>query len=94
MIRWSSPSLRPSEVILSILSSLGSMLPPCTLAARSERAFTISFWCSVGWATILWYSTSGVGRWSWSAVLMSAISLNRFISSGKLKNLEKRVLAR
>ena len=36
---------------------------------------------------MLWYSTSGVGRCSWSAVLMSATSLNRFISSGRLKEL-------
>lgn len=48
----------------------------------------------LGWATMLWYSTSGVGRWSWSAVLMSATSWNKFISSGKLKNLLNLVLAR
>ena len=94
MIRSSSPSLRPSLVILSILSWDGLTVPLCTREARSESAFTISCCCSVGWATTLWYSTWGVGRCSWSAVLMSATSLKRFISSGRLKNLEKRVRAR
>ena len=37
---------------------------------------------------------SGVGRCSWSAVLMSAASLNMAISSGRLKNLARRVRAR
>ena len=48
MMRWSSPSLRPSEVILSILSTSGLTAPLCTLDARSERAFTMSCWICVG----------------------------------------------
>ena len=94
MIRWSRPQLAPIRRDLEHIVHDGSTLPRCTSDARSERAFTISFWISVGWATMLWYSTWGVGRCSWSAVLMSATSLNRFISSGRLKNLEKRVRAR
>ena len=35
-----------------------------------------------------------LGKGRWSAVLMSATSLNRFISSGRLKNLLNLVLAR
>ena len=37
---------------------------------------------------------SGTGRCNWSEVLMSATSLNIFISSGRLKNFANRVLAR
>ena len=64
MIRWSSPSLRPSEVILSILSTSGLTAPLCTLDARSERAFTMSCWICVGLVAMVWYATSGVGKWS------------------------------
>ena len=39
MMRWSSPSLRPSEVILSILSTSGLTAPLCTLDARSGEGF-------------------------------------------------------
>ena len=49
------------------------------------------------WYRVIAVDTRGHGfspRCSWSAVLISATSLNRFISSGRLKNLEKRVLAR
>ena len=53
MMRWSSPSLRPSEVILSILSVPGSTSWACTLAARSDSSCTICFCISVGCATSL-----------------------------------------
>lgn len=94
MMRWSNPSCRPSLVIASILSVWASTLPEWTFSARLDSSFTRAFWCSVGLQTTVWYSTSGTFRSSWSAVLMSATSRNRFISSGRLKNLAKRVLAR
>ena len=92
--RWSRPSLRPSFVMASMLSSLGSTILAWTFVARSESSCTSFFCISVGCETSLWYTTSGVGRFSWSAVLMSATSRNRFISSGRLKNLENLVRAR
>lgn len=92
--RTSSPIFRPSFVMHNILSSDASTMPECTLAARSLRFCTISFWSSEGFATTVSNVASGTGRWSWSLVLMSATSLNIFMSSGRLKNLAKRVLAR
>ena len=50
----------------------------------SAREATISFCISDGFTAMLWYFASGTGRFNISAVLMSAISLNIAISSGKL----------
>ena len=54
IMRWSSPILRPSDVIQSILSCVGSTSFLWTFVALSDRAATISFWISVGSATIVW----------------------------------------
>ena len=94
IMRWSRPSFRPSDVMRSILSSRASTVPECTFSARLDSSFTRAFWCSVGLQTTVWYSASGTGRPSWSAVLMSATSLKIAMSSGRLKNLAKRVRAR
>ena len=40
---WSNPSLRPSDVIFSILSCEGSTMPEWTAAARSDSSATIAF---------------------------------------------------
>ena len=55
-----------------------------TCSALSAREATISFCISDGFTAMLWYFASGTGRFNISAVLMSAISLNIAISSGKL----------
>ena len=55
MSRWSKPSLRPSLVILSILSV--RMGPPWPAVYQRRRVPTApapaSRWCSVGWATLV-----------------------------------------
>ena len=92
--RWSSASFLPSLVILSILSNLGFTLPLRTASARSAKELTISSCVSLGFSTSLMYSACGTGRFSISAVCTSADSLNREISSGRLKNRANRVFAR
>ena len=48
MIRWSSPSLRPSEVIFSMLSLRESTRPVWTSPARWDSSFTMACWIMVG----------------------------------------------
>ena len=55
-----------------------------TPITRCPRASTISFWMSLGLHTTVSYLAFGTGRLSISAVWMSATSLNRAISSGRL----------
>ena len=55
---------------------------------------TKSFCSSLGSSTSLTYSASGTGRFSISAVCTSAASLNRAISSGRLKKRANLVFAR
>ena len=62
MSLWSRPIFLPSEVIFSMLSTDGSTLPLCTLAARSESEATISFWISEGCTTTVSNFASGTGR--------------------------------
>ena len=92
--RTSRPIFLPSLVTQSILSTDASTVPEWISAARLLNSCTISFWRSDGFATTVSNFASGTGKWSWSAVLMSATSLNMDISSGRLKNLANLVLAR
>ena len=91
--RWSSASFLPSLVILSILSVEGSTAPLRTFSALSASPVRISFCCPDGFVRTLCRSTSGTSKSKTSAVLMSAISLNVLINSGKLKNLANLVFA-
>ena len=74
MRRWSNASLRPSVVILSMLSSDGSTSRFLTLSARSDRDSNISFCSSLAGSTMFSYSASGTGSRNMSAVCMSATS--------------------
>ena len=82
--RWSRATLRPSFVILSMLSASGATLPLRTSSARFPRPSTMARWCSDGSKATFRKSTSGTGSFSMSAVCTSATILNRLMSSGRL----------
>ena len=88
---WSSPIFLPSTVSLHILSSVGSTAPARIIFARSPRFFIIFDCIFVAGTLILCISKSGLSRFNVAAVLISAHSLNMFISSGRFWNLAKRV---
>ena len=92
--RWSRPSLRPSEVIFQHIVLRGSNRAGMYLGGAFGQLLHHLLLQRRGLCDLGVIDGSGRGRFSWSAVLMSAASRNRFISSGRLKNLEKRVRAR
>ena len=91
--RWSRPILRPSFVIIGILSSVGATLRSLISFARSPSAKIRSFCVSVGCAIIVDVIHLGILRLSISAVFISAHSLNNDISSGILLNFANLVLS-